>query len=142
MKKIRTEADLSIHDGLYRSFEWYWSIDRTMPALDAYEALPQATQDDFISSIRHWGNVEPGKRAAQSRINQENESPLIVAVKAAHHRFAAFREPHGPTWIVCQHYVKRGERRDTSGDRAVKRSIDSRADYCKRVKEGTYYDRS
>lgn len=141
-KKIRSDADLSIHDGLYRSFEWFWAADDTMPALDAYEALQKTNQDDFLSSVRHWGNVEPGKRPAQSRVNQEHADPLIVAVKAAKHRFTAFREESGPTWIVSHHYVKKAERRDNAGDRSVKQSIKSRDDYIKRVKDGTYYERS
>jgi hypothetical protein len=142
MAKVRTEADLSIHDGLHRSFEWFWAADNTMPALDAYEALSRISQDDFLSSIRHWGNVEPGKRAAQSRVNQENADPLIVAVKAGKHRFTAFREHSGPTWIVCHHYLKEGERRDKSGDRAVKQTMKTRHEYMKRVNAGTYYERS
>jgi hypothetical protein len=141
-KKVRTEADLSIHDGRYRSFEWYWSSDDSMPGLDAYEILPQASQDEFLASIRHWGNVERGKRPAESRVNQEHAEPLIVAVKAGKHRFTSFREAAGPTWVVCHHYVKQSERRDKSGDRAVKQTIKSRNVYRALVNEGAYYERS
>ncbi len=53
-------------------------------------------QDDFIASIEHWGNVPEGGRAAQSRVNQEHEDPLIVAIKAGKQRFTAFREEKWP----------------------------------------------
>jgi hypothetical protein len=140
-KKVRTEADLSIHDGAHRSFEWFWADDGTMPGLDAYEALSKTDQDDFLASIRHWGNIEPGKRAAQSRVNQEHDDPLIVAVKAGKHRFTAFREEAGPAWIICLHYVKRSERRDKPGDRTVRQTIKSHEQYARLVKNGTYYER-
>ena len=141
MRKPRTEADLTIHDGSYRSFEWYWAPDNSMPALDVFEALSKPVQDDFLASVEHWGGIEIGKRPAQSRVNQENEDPLIVAVKAGKHRFTSFREESGPTWIVCDYYVKEGEKRDKAGDRAVKRTIDIRKTYFESVRAGKYYER-
>ena len=113
-----------------------------MPGLDAYEVLPTLSRDDFLASIRHWGDVERGKRPAQSRVNQENEDPLIVAVKAGKHRFTAFREDSGPTWIICRHYLKQSGQRDKPGDRAVKQTIKNRVVYIKLVKDGIYYERS
>ena len=81
-QKVRTETDLSIHEGEHRSFEWFWAENGSMPGLDAYESLSKNSQDDFLASIQHWGNIEPGKRAAKSRVNQEHEDPLIVAIKS------------------------------------------------------------
>ena len=37
-----------------------------MPGLDAYEQMSMREQDDFMASIKHWGNVPEGGRAAQS----------------------------------------------------------------------------
>jgi hypothetical protein len=94
-----------------------------------------------LASVQHWGEVETGKRAAQSRINQENDDPLIVAIKAGKHRFTAFREESGSSWIVYAHYVKEGEKRDKTGDRAIKRTIKIRTIYFEHVKSGKYYER-
>ncbi|MBV8370267.1 MAG: hypothetical protein JO036_15280 [Candidatus Eremiobacteraeota bacterium] len=140
--RTRTEADLSIHDGPYRSFEWFWDANGSMPGLDAYDSLPASSQDDFLASVRHWGNVEPGSRPAQSRVNQEHADPLVVAIKAGKHRFTAFREESGPTWIVCKHYLKESQQRDKAGDRVVKQTIKSREFYLSTVKDGTYYERN
>ena len=100
MGKVRTGDELTIHDGPYRSFEWFWSHDNTMPALDTYESLAPREQNDFLASIIHWGNTPPGQRALRSRINEESANPLIVAIKAGKHRFTAFREERGSAWIV------------------------------------------
>ncbi len=140
-KRGRGSNDLSIHDALYRSFEWYWSPDGTMAGLDAYEQMSVREQDDFIASIEHWGNVPEGGRAARSRVNQEHEDPLIVAIKAGKQRFTAFREESGPTWIVCDNYLKEGRKRDKTGDRAVARTIEKRTSYFDAVKKGKYYER-
>jgi len=113
-----------------------------MPGLDAYDSLPASSQDDFLASVRHWGNVEPGSRPAQSRVNQEHADPLVVAIKAGKHRFTAFREESGPTWIVCKHYLKESQQRDKAGDRVVKQTIKSREFYLSTVKDGTYYERN
>lgn len=142
MGKVRTGDELAIHDGPYRSFEWFWSHDDTMPALDIYQLLAPREQDDFLASVIHWGNIAPGQRALQSRINEESVSPLIVAIKAGKHRFTAFREERGAAWIVVGHYLKEGEKRDKTGHRAISRTLEARKFYLKRVKSGTYYERS
>ncbi len=141
MPTKRTETDLTIHVGEYHSFEWYWSANATMPGLDAYEALPVRDQDDFQASVIHWGAIPPGGRPVQRRINEEYEDPLIVAIKAGKHRFTAFREESGPTWIVFGHYLKEGQKRDKTGDRVVRKTVSARAEYFERVNEGTYYER-
>ena len=137
----RRTHDLTIHGGTYRSFEWFWAEDGSMPGLDSFERLPRHAQDDFLASVEHWGDVEIGKRAAQSRVNQENDDPLIVAIKAGKHRFTAFREESGPAWIVYAHYLKEGMKRDKTGDRAVERTIKARTIYFQNVKSGKYYER-
>jgi hypothetical protein len=142
MPKKRTDADLTVHVGTYRSFEWYRTPVDTMPGLDAYEDLSVRDQDDFQASVIHWGELAPGHRPLQTRINDEHDNPLIVAIKAGKHRFTAFREESGPTWIVVGHYLKEGQKREKVGDRVVQRTVAARSDYFQRVSEGTYYERS
>ncbi len=141
MATARTADDLTIHTGPYRSFEWFWERDDSMPALDAYESLTARDQDDFLASVEHWGAIPPGQRPAMSRVNREHTTPLIVAIKAGKQRFTAFREDSGPTWIVFGHYLKEGEKRDKTGDRVVSATVRAHERYEKRVDDGTYYDR-
>ena len=108
MPKKRADADLTIHVGEHRSFEWYWAAKGTMPGLDVYEGLSVRDQDDFLASVTHWGSVPAGGKPLQTRINEEHENPPVVAIKAGKHRFTAFREESGPTWIVFGHYIKEG----------------------------------
>ena len=141
MRQARTAGDLTIHDGPYRGFEWFWAEDRSMPALDVYELLPIRDSDDFLASLENWGNTPAGLRPPKSRVNSENTNPVIVAIKAGKHRFTAFREKSGPTWIVYAHYTKKGQKRDKIGDRAVENTKKARDQYVERVKDGTYYER-
>ncbi len=141
MAMKRSHRDLSIYVGQHRNFEWYWASNGSMPGRDAFEALPSRDQDDFLASIIHWASVPRGGRPLQTRINNENDDPLIIAIKAGKHRFAAFREEDGSTWIVSHHYLKKGQQRDKTGDRAIVKAIKARADYWRRVSEGTYYER-
>ena len=141
MATVRTAGDLTIHDGPFRSFEWFWEDDRSMPGLDAFEGLAARDQDDFVTSIAHWGNTPVGITPTTSRINIESTKPAIVAIKAGKQRFTAFREAAGPRWIVHAHYVKEGERRDKTGDRAIESTKGARQRYLQRVKDGTYYER-
>ncbi|TAM74278.1 hypothetical protein EPN44_11605 [bacterium] len=142
MPKKRAEIDLTIHVGERRSFEWYWAANGTMPGLDAYEALSERDQDDFLASVIHWGRIPVGSRPLQTRINEEHDNPPVVAIKAGKHRFSAFREESGSTWIVFGHYVKEGQKRDKAGDRVVRRTISARAEYFERVSKGKYYERN
>gem|GEM_PF-4953582 len=41
-----------------------------------------------------------------------------------------------------KHYLKEGEQRGKTGDRAVKQTIQSRETYMSMVKDGSYYERS
>ena len=141
MGKPRSGRELTIHAGIYRSFEWYWDDNDAMPGLDRYESLPQRAQDDFQASVIHWGDIPPGQRPIRSRVNDERRDPLVVAIKAGKHRFTSFREESGPTWIVFGYYAKEAEQRDKTGDRVVSRTVDARKSYFKRVKDGTYYER-
>jgi hypothetical protein len=141
MGRRRGENELTIHHGHYRSFEWFWDADDSMPGLDAYESLPPRDQNDFLACAQHWGDIPPGVKPLRSRINEEHKKPLIVALKAGKHRFTAFRDERGSTWIVCVHYVKRLQQRDKAGDRAVFRTVHAREDYFERVNDGTYYER-
>lgn len=141
MPKRRTYGEIVIHNGEHRSFEWYWPANGTMPALDAFENLLPVEQRDFIASINHWGTIAPGMRSLQSRVNDENDDPKIVAIKAGRNRFMAFREESGATWIVAGHCLKEGKRRDKTGDRAVAAAVKAYGGYVKRVREGTYYER-
>ena len=134
--------EIWVYGGRERKFEWFWAVDRTMPGLDAFEALSEAAQDLFWSCLTHWGNIAHGARPSRSRVNTEHEEPLIVAVKAGQHRFTAFRENSGPDWILCHHYFKQSERRDRAGDRAVRRTLTSRQAYLSMRRDGTYYERN
>ena len=141
MGKPRDADDLTILDGRYRAFEWFWDEDGSMPARDVFDRLQVRDQDDFIASVEHWGITPDGLKPLRSRINSENTNPLIVAIKAGKHRFTAFREESGPTWIVYAHYVKEGQQRDKTGDRAVEATRKARDRYFMRVRNGTYYER-
>jgi hypothetical protein len=48
----------------------------------AYEDLSVRDQDDFQASVMHWGELAPGHRALQTRMNDEHDDPLIVAIKS------------------------------------------------------------
>jgi hypothetical protein len=141
MATVRTAGDLSIHDGPFRSFEWFWGDDESMPGLDAFERLTSRDQDDFVTSVVHWGNTPVGITPTRSRINIESTNPAIVVIKAGKQRFTAFREDAGPRWIVHAHYVKEGERRDKTGNRAIESTKRARQRYLQRMKDGTYYER-
>jgi hypothetical protein len=141
MRQARRAADLTIHDGSYRGFEWFWADDQTMPGLDVFERIAIRDQDDFIASVVNWSNTPAGLKPPVSRVNIENKNPVIIAIKAGKHRFTAFREESGPTWIVYGHYAKEGQKRDKTGDRVIENTKKARDRYFERVKVGTYYDR-
>jgi hypothetical protein len=142
MAVLRTADDLTIYIGAYRSFEWFWEDDGTMPGLDAYESLSPRDQDDLLASVMHWGNTPPGQQPLKSRVNVEHTDPLVLAIKAGKHRFTAFREDSGPTWIVHSHYLKEGNDRDKSGDRAIERTKRALTRYFALVRAGKYYERT
>jgi len=111
-----------------------------MPGLDAFEALDEDDRAAVIATVRHWGYLPYGKRALESRINEENATPRILAVKAGKHRFTMF---HGSddTWVIHGYYRKGKRKLDKAGKAVVKTTKLAIADYEQRVKDGKYYER-
>lgn len=141
MGRKRAAADLDIHVGAHKSFEWYWNGADEMPGLDVYEGLDAAERAGVLAAFEHWGNVAPGSHPLESRVNEENERPPILAAKAGSHRFPAFHAGND-VWIVTGYYKKEGRRLDKSGKREIQRALRALRDYEKRVSEGVYYERN
>ena len=53
MGKRRTSADLDIHVGAVRFFEWFWPSNDEMPGLDAFESLDEDDQAAVIATFEH-----------------------------------------------------------------------------------------
>jgi hypothetical protein len=136
----RVSDDLAVIDGAVRSVEWFWAADGTMPGLDVFETLDDEDRAAVIAAIQHWTDLPHGKRALESRINEENANPKILAVKAGKHRFTMF---HGGanTWVIHRHYPKGKTKLDKIGKAVVKSTKLAIADYEQRVKGGGYYER-
>jgi hypothetical protein len=136
----RVSDDLPVVDGAVRSVEWFWAADGTMPGLDAFETLNSEDKAAVIAALRHWADLPYGKRALESRINEENANPKILAVKAGKHRFTMF---HGSddTWVIHRYYPKGKTKLDKVGTAVVRSTKSAIADYEQRVKDGRYYER-
>lgn len=140
MAIVRTGAELAVVDGEVRSLEWYWAADGTMPGLDVFETLDDDAKAAIIATFRHWADLPYGKRAADSRINEEHADPKILAAKAGKHRFTMFHAG-SEIWIVHRHYPKGKKKLDKIGKATVKTTVLAIHDYQRRVKDGTYYER-
>jgi hypothetical protein len=126
--------------GEHRSFEWFWAASGEMPGLDDFESLDKRDQDAVIATFEYWSSIPVGKRAIETRINEEHHDPLILAGKAGKHRFTVFHAV-GDIWVVHRRYEKRGRKLDKAGRIIVKTTIAARADYYERVGRGEYYGR-
>jgi hypothetical protein len=136
----RSTEDLDIHVGSHKAFEWYWNRRDEMPGLDAYEDLDPAGRAGILAAFEHWGNIAPGEHPLESRVNEENARPPILAVKAGVHRFPAFHAGND-VWIVTGYYKKEGRKLDKPGKREIRRAITAYQDYGRWVKQGIYYER-
>lgn len=140
MAPIRTSHDIAVVDGGVRSLEWFWAEDGTMPGLDDFEALEAEDQAALTATFRHWADLQHGKRAAESRINEEHEDPKILAVKAGKHRFTMFHAGND-VWIIHRYYPKGKKKLDKVGRAVIKTTVLAISDYEARTKNGKYYER-
>jgi hypothetical protein len=127
-------------DGAVRSLEWFWAADGTMPGLDVFETLDPESKAAVIATFRHWADLAHGKRAAESRINEEHPDPKILAAKAGKHRFTMFHAG-GDIWVIHRHYPKGKKKLDRVGKAIIQTTVLAIADYEQRVKDGKYYER-
>jgi hypothetical protein len=137
---IRTSADLTVVDGEVRSLEWFWAADGTMPGLDVFETLEPEAQAAVIATFRHWADLAHGKRATESRINEEHPDPKILAAKAGKHRFTMFHAG-GEIWVIHRYYPKGKKKLDRVGKAIIQTTVLAITDYEQRVKDGKYYER-
>jgi hypothetical protein len=68
--------------GEHRSFEWFWAASGEMPGLDEFKSLDKRDQDAIIATFEYWSSVPIGKRAIETRVNEEHHDPLILAGKS------------------------------------------------------------
>ncbi len=113
-----------------------------MPGLDAFERMTAANQDEFLSRLEVWGDLQLGDRLPPSQLNVESEDPLILAIKVGRLRYPVFHAGGTNAWIVCgPPYEKQGQKRNKRGDRAIERTRRQYQDYHRAVKGTQYYDR-
>ncbi len=120
--------------------EWFWAADGTMPGLDVFETLDPEAKAAVIATFRHWADLAHGKRAAESRINEEHADPKILAAKAGKHRFTMFHAG-SEVWVIHRHYPKGKKKLDRVGKAIIQTTVLAIADYEQRVKDGKYYER-
>jgi hypothetical protein len=93
-----------------------------MPGLDAFEAVERDAREAIIVTFRYWADLPHGKRALESRVNAEHDSPKILAAKAGKHRFTMFHAGDD-TWIIHRHYVKGKAKLDKAGRAVVEATV-------------------
>ncbi len=120
--------------------EWFWAADGTMPGLDVFETLEPEAQAAVIATFRHWADLAHGKRATESRINEEHPDPKILAAKAGKHRFTMFHAG-GEIWVIHRYYPKGKKKLDRVGKAIIQTTVLAITDYEQRVKDGKYYER-
>jgi len=108
--------------------------------LDNFEALEAEDQAALIATFRHWADLQHGKRADESRINEEHDEPKILAVKAGKHRFTKFHAGND-VWIIHRYYPKGKKQLDKVGRAVIKTTILAISDYEARTKNGKYNER-
>ena len=136
----RTSADLAVVVGEVRALEWFWAANGSMPGLDTFESLDSDAREAIVATFRYWADLPHGKRALESRVNAEHESPKILVAKAGKHRFTMFHVGD-ETWIIHRYYPKGKTKLDRVGRIVVNATVHAIADYSRRVKDGEYYER-
>ena len=114
------------------TIEWYYTAKGESQPLNYFENLPAVEQQKLFHIVKRLGDAG----YVSDKTKFRNEGDEIYAMKPQPNRFLSFFHD-GKKIIITYGFVKKDQKlRKQDKDRAKA----ARADYLRRVAEGTYYE--
>ena len=114
------------------TIEWYFSEDGESQPLDFFNALSPIEQQKFFYLAKRMGDFG----FISDKTKFRNEGDDIFALKPQPNRFLSFFVKDKKI-IITNAFVKKSQKLKRQDK---ERAVNARADYQKRVQEGTYYE--
>lgn len=118
--------------------EWYRDGRGRMKAREYYVRLSEEEQKRLDDIVAYLADSPLGTRLPKTLYNEEDAVNRIYAFKSQVHRFFNFMAI-GRKIIIVDAYRKHSQQMTKKDLRALKMVITAKADYLRRIKEGTYY---
>lgn len=122
------------YEGRKFSIEWYFTENGKSQPLDFFNALSASEQQKFFYLVKRMGDF--GFISDKTKFRNENDG--IYAFKPHPSRFLSFFMSDRKI-IITNAFTKRS-RKLKKQDKDY--ALSARADYYRRIKEGTYYDKN
>lgn len=121
-----------VYEGHSFTIEWYFSENGESLALDYYQSLEADQRKKFLFLLKRMGDF--GKISDKTKFI--NEGDQIYAFKPHPERFLCFFVQDSK--IVITNGFRKKQQKLPQGEK--ERALTYRANYQKRIKEGTYYE--
>lgn len=124
--------EYAAYTGQKFTIEWYFAANGESQALSFFNNCSAAEQQKFFHLVKRMGDF--GYISDKTKFRNENDG--IYAFKPHPNRFLSFFI-EGKKIIITNAFVKKSRKlKNQDKDYA----LSARADYLKRIKEGSYYD--
>jgi len=120
------------YEGEKYTIEWYFTERGIAPALDYYNSLNRDKRLKLLYLLKRMGDA--GKISDTSKFN--NEGDKIYAFKPKPDRFLCFFEKEGKI-IITNAFCKKQQKLP---EKEKLKALESKQNYERRVKKGTYYE--
>ena len=132
-------ADVLFYDGTTFRVEWYYTAEGRLPAYEQYRELPEADQERLEKIVRYIANKPIGTLFPKTLYRIEDAANKIYAFKSKDERFFNFMVADRRI-VITNAYRKHSQRMGKTDLDKLKIAAAYRADYLRRVANGTYYE--
>ena len=132
-------TDVLYYKGTIFRVEWYYTIEGRLPACEQYRKLDETDQERLKKIVRYIADSPPGTLLPKTLYRIEDAIHKIYAFKSRNERFFNFMVD-GRRIVITNAYRKHSQKMGKTDLDKLKTAAIYRADYLRRVANGTYYE--
>lgn len=131
--------DILYCEGKTFRVEWYYTREGRLPGFEYYSRLSEAEQDRLDHMVKYLADSPPGTLLPKTMYRIEDRQSRIFALKPGAHRFFNFTA-EGRRLIITNAYRKHSQKMMKQDLEGLRTAANRRADYLRRIEEGSYYE--
>jgi hypothetical protein len=132
-------ADVLYYEGATFRVEWYYTAEGRLPAYEQYQELPEVDRERLKKIVRYIADQPLGTLFPKTLYRIEDYANKIYAFKSKDERFFNFMVADRRI-VITNAYRKHSRRMGKTDLDKLRIAISYRADYLRRVANGTYYE--
>ena len=140
MSTLKEGSGYLFYAGATFTVEWYSDPAGQMEAKDYYDKLNSDERGQLLYIVKYFADSPIGTRLPETLYNLEDAENKIYAFKPKDYRFFNFLTL-GRRVIIVNAYRKHSQKMDKKDLNLLRKAIEAKESYLRRVEKGVYYER-